>query len=139
MLAEQRTGARHLRRRVRQPHRRAELLYRAELFVWSVLEEAARAQVWILKDLIVGLKEAAGDARCGQRLDPVRRALGLGDRLDQRDQLAAVFVARVVLGEARVFLELGETENVAAGLPVASGGRADGEEAVAGVQRLVGR
>ena len=65
-------------------------------------EEAARFQVRVVEHLVVGLEQPAGHAGRGERVHPVPGRLLQRNGLQQRNQLAPVLVAEVVLGEARI-------------------------------------
>ena len=92
-----------------------------------------------MEDLVVALQEPAGDAGVAECIDPMPGRPLRRDVLDQRDQLAPVLVAEVVLREARVVHQLPQAEHLAAGLPGRSRVGPQREEAVGGAQRLVGR
>src|SRR5438046_3732880 len=119
--------------------RRADLLDVAQLRMPSFPEEVARPQLRIVEDLIVGLDLSAGHAGLLQQGNPLRARPARRHLLDHRDKDVPARVPRGVVLETVLARPLRMVEHIAERPPVAWSGGADGEVAVGGADRLVGR
>src|SRR5438552_8732175 len=102
-------------------------------------EEVARLQLRVVEDLIVGPDLGAGHARLLQQRYPVRLRLARRHLFDHRDQDVPARVARVVVLEKLLARPLRVVQGIAERPPVAWSRGVDGEEAIGGTDRLVGR
>src|SRR5207253_3602969 len=105
----------------------------------SLPEEVARLQLRVVEDLIVGLDLGAGHARLLQQRYPMRPRPARRHLFDHRDQNVPARVPRGVVLETLLARPLRVVEDVAERTPVAWSGSADGEVAVGGADRLIGR
>src|SRR5712692_10090536 len=102
-------------------------------------EEVARLQLRVVEDLVVGPDLGAGHARLLQERYPLRPRLARSHLFDHRDQDVPARVPRGVVLETVLVRPLRVVEHFAERAPVARSGGADGEVAVGGADRLVGR
>src|SRR5690348_2593429 len=93
----------------------------------------------VAEDRVVGLDLGAGHARALQAADPVADRLAGSYLLHCLNELGAVGVAGGSSNETRVVLPVRPAHDFAEPVPVGLRGRADGEVAVRGTNRLVGR
>src|SRR5262245_37759013 len=105
----------------------------------QIADEATRGDVWVAGDLVDAIEHAARHTGLLEEPIPVLARTRTGDVFDEPSKFLVACPARRNGFEARVVFEVLEAKRGTEARPVARAGRTDGNVAVGGAHRLVGR